>query len=1000
MGRATFGGGGDYSGLFASLYGGASGSGQTDTIRVELDKLEYQYAKGEITAEQFATAYETAAAGYQGTSDSKYYNAMQSAANVRKQTQDATDSDMQSQWQQGMISDDEWKAYVESRAAATQAGDPKAHEKWVKYGRELDNQIGDQKAEFAYENGGSINDLIRYYTQKLQTGRVSADSKEGRESTLRLNDLIDKRVGDDVSAGAQAIVNQINAGKASNADLLKFYKSKLASARPGSDMRKQLQGEVDKATATVAQDAMNARIEKGQYDYERGALSAKGYAALIRKEADGFKVSDPQQYYKMLEGALQIEKQAASAGRASSGSASAARNKSINQQIDGIQANRNYAQDIAKQIENGAKVVYDPTTGQNITVTPAIIKQVDKIIVDSFDQLTAAYTSKGKGFESEAAAAQKSKGAYITDHVTEHNSMAVEDSRHGVLVSINSALAHAEQNPDPEQALAEVAAAARMGNKWLQRVTTTQKTTTLPNAMRFGEASKQTAYTERTGMLALDPEKVSQDAALFQTLAILGDPNTPPEVALQAVAGIEGAFGTDAFGNSKLPKNMRDLVSRAGGLKDNQVSTLSGEKVQYAKDGVIQWADTEKSTLKTLDPMGNAVAIPKLVPKIDLGKNEEFVDVWVDINGEPTKITAVAKIESAFKAWKTTKVVTLGNGTKIPSGSALTADQMAAMEKEGLSLASYAKKEDALWFRSVEVPGGTDERGRQGMSMSFVQDVETGGWFAGDMIPLRNVQTNADGTVQMDSSGHMIATYPAFSDHISVPAPTSSQYPKKVQALVGVPGGIDVSEQKGRDVNGTLVPMSTADFSKSYFDPYKGMDVTSTSPGRKASWWDDQERQNRGHVAQAKALDVLRTNAQRDARKYGEPELAPKGGQKEALGAVAKGLGSILEASGLGQFAKSIGLNLGTPLSKGAGITPTVNKATGFVIPTFSGPSVSAQKPLFLPTATKLATPTIKVPTAAERAKVGVTITGTPLVKPIATPKPVTKKVVAGNVLS
>ena len=125
MARASFGGGGDYSSLFASVYGQAS------------------YADAAAKAE----------------------------AATKKAEQAATDQDMANQWQNGVISNTEWLDYIQTRIdalkASTLPADITAHEKWVGYQRVYTQQIGDADAEYKFSNGGSISELISYYQGKV-----------------------------------------------------------------------------------------------------------------------------------------------------------------------------------------------------------------------------------------------------------------------------------------------------------------------------------------------------------------------------------------------------------------------------------------------------------------------------------------------------------------------------------------------------------------------------------------------------------------------------------------------------------------------------------------------------------------------------------------------------------------------------------------------------------------------------------------------------------------
>ena len=197
MALVSFGGGGDPSGLFASLN------------RQHLQDIE-------ALAER--------------------------ASNRAAERSDAEDRDMFDKWQNGLIDDDAWLAYISERVEET-AGDPKEHQQWIETQREYETSIADNKMEFAYENGqATINQVIDYYRDRLTD--MDKDSQAFRELTGRLNQYVDKRNGDDIQAGAQDITDRIVMGKATIADLIKFYQGRLSGLRKNSSLYEQIQNEI------------------------------------------------------------------------------------------------------------------------------------------------------------------------------------------------------------------------------------------------------------------------------------------------------------------------------------------------------------------------------------------------------------------------------------------------------------------------------------------------------------------------------------------------------------------------------------------------------------------------------------------------------------------------------------------------------------------------------------------------------------------------------------
>src|SRR5687768_3496800 len=81
------------------------------------------------------------------------------ASSRSEEAKDTEDRDMFDQWQNGIVDDEAWLAYIAKRVEET-AGDPKEHQQWVETQREYTDSISDNKMEFAYENGdATINQL-------------------------------------------------------------------------------------------------------------------------------------------------------------------------------------------------------------------------------------------------------------------------------------------------------------------------------------------------------------------------------------------------------------------------------------------------------------------------------------------------------------------------------------------------------------------------------------------------------------------------------------------------------------------------------------------------------------------------------------------------------------------------------------------------------------------------------------------------------------------------
>lgn len=155
MGMADWGGGVDYSGLFAGL------------------ARQYEADVREATAR---------------------------AVNKAEEEQAADDAEKYDQWKNGLISDKEWIAYLEKRVRMTK-DDPKEHQRWVETLREHESAIQDAQMESRFETGEiSIHRLIAHYQSRMKG--VKKNSPAYREWASRYSQLVDARDGGYGSGGS------------------------------------------------------------------------------------------------------------------------------------------------------------------------------------------------------------------------------------------------------------------------------------------------------------------------------------------------------------------------------------------------------------------------------------------------------------------------------------------------------------------------------------------------------------------------------------------------------------------------------------------------------------------------------------------------------------------------------------------------------------------------------------------------------------------------------
>ena len=331
MGRASFGGAGDYSGLFASLY---------------------------------------------NQSESEAKRATEAAATRSKQALAAADDLAFSDWESGKISDDDLLAYIERRVSES-AGDPTDSARWLKVQEQYRVQIADSKAESAYAAGGDLADLIQYYEAKM-AGKQE-DSGGYRAAQQRVMQLRDQ-------ASEERFSNELNSlleRRASSKEVLDFYGKWKQLARPGSSLENKVDNAyTEKKAQNVLEDA-ETKMAKLQFDYTRGKISAAKYYNGIRDAASVYQTSDPVRYYQILQSAFKTKQEGSGGG--GGGSAVTSTLNSIIKLVDQWEA---------AQV-NGTATMFNPLTGQVETITADKIKKYDNQFIKGATNMASAYKAGG-----------------------------------------------------------------------------------------------------------------------------------------------------------------------------------------------------------------------------------------------------------------------------------------------------------------------------------------------------------------------------------------------------------------------------------------------------------------------------------------------------------------------------------------------------------------------------------------------------------------------------
>jgi cell fate (sporulation/competence/biofilm development) regulator YlbF (YheA/YmcA/DUF963 family) len=754
-----------------------------------------------------------------------YFASLYSAVRSNKNAvQAAADQDAFDQWQNGLMDDQTWLAYIATRISQT-ASDPTQHEKWVTAQRKYVTQIADNQAEFAYQNGGNIGDLITYYTRKM--GGLNSGSQEYRNVQLRLNDLMDTRSANDITDGSQRIQDQINAGTASYSDLLRFYRDHLSALRPSSALYKQVTSEIEKVTETLRVNTLNGEFEKLQYQYETKKLTGKAYAAQLRTMAEQFKVNDPQKYYQILEAANKLS---ASPGLYGGSGGSGGGGTSRANAIDLMQAQTQNLYQLIDQFDSGQSTGTD-RAGTAITFTPEMVKAIDQQIVDSLNATGAAYDAKGD--HSAAAHAYLQASQYVTGDgrspgaMQQHNTLPVSQQAQTLMLNASKALAQAAMNPDPSVLTTTAQTISNTYQTFVQGLTA--KATGETVALGEGQYGRSGT----TGLTPTDlatPEFIAQQTAIANALATVtaySTYTTPPDDAT-----VQAAFDLirQAFPNKSTPENpsaeanaiINMLVNPALRGPATQQGLRDGSVVQIADPSGFTVVGTRQADVSVLDPNGNPTWQTKNVPVDSKGNDiTGLVDVYVDVNGQPTRMMATVQ-ESAsplggvgFVATKKLTGLPSAGGISgdVAAGSAIDYRLVEQWQKDGtldrLRALGQVDIAPALPMKVVVIPAHTAVDGTFVQAVTFAQDPDTHLWYKND-LPVRGAQRIDGQYVKWDSTQHKwLFDWKAYSSADGVSRPYVGGNDRMMQAYMDAHPEIFFYDEDGnpvgtRDATGTV----------------------------------------------------------------------------------------------------------------------------------------------------------------------------------------------------
>jgi hypothetical protein len=174
-----------------------------------------------------------------------------------KEAQAAADQDAINKWRDGAMSDEEFRAYASQRATATA--------------------------------GGSDPDLAEYWA-----------------NTLR--DFESSILAETISLETERIQDEIAEGRATWDDLKNYLESQAATLPAGSPLGDQLRQQIGEVNDRVRDSRIGGEFAKIEYLFRSDQITGQDAAQQMRALADKYyKNTDPDQYYQILQAALQFD---------------------------------------------------------------------------------------------------------------------------------------------------------------------------------------------------------------------------------------------------------------------------------------------------------------------------------------------------------------------------------------------------------------------------------------------------------------------------------------------------------------------------------------------------------------------------------------------------------------------------------------------------------------------------------------------------------------------
>lgn len=942
------------------------------------------------------------------------------ASNRAERASDAKDRDMFDQWQNGLIDDDAWLEYISQRVQET-ADDPEEHQQWVETQREYESSIADSKMEFAYENGdATINQLIDYYRSRRD--RLDPDSQAYRDIVLKLNGFVDKQLGDDIQAGAQDITDRIVMGSATLGDLISFYQQRLKGLRPNSSLYEQITQEI--------RDLQSRQIEQGASGV--GGGSGGGRSSGGRRSSGGGSASYGSTYdqYSAATASGMVPKNevvaAALYERDNLGVSPQARQFSGTlpgmteaESDDFIQGARSHAKFMMDQFgdPDSDSIIYDPQTGQEWENTTENMRRWAYEYID-LSEMRARGQETGNKQDFSNMSGARNDIVEAVRNVQKANAIPFEENMHTLDSEYRRQLRLAESSGDPENIMAVNTAFGReferLGYNAISTPARDRKATRRDAAAR-DEFTPKPQTPRLRDALSRVPESLAEEAvARGQLLRAYGRGDPTEIIAAQtAYVAIEDHDPDlvdtsidiwDDMDNGVLPTgdSPASLALIAARMRDGERegTWMRVYDADNAGDGI---AIVPRAVTQSFDPM-TGEHVGHAMPRVG-NFNPENGDRWEQIytddrNGNPVLTWVISREEPLPLNTFVAGTGLIINGQKIQAGTKLTANLIRQIGGD------QAIKRKLDLGQVVTGPAGmvrtyTYKYGNQYVKAYWDNDLQ--GWSATpyNRYGLQIKSVNGVPTVVLDDDGTLGGNLRPFA-HLNVrPINYHGKNAQKFQEMINS-GEITPPMGWGYRVNasGEIEIDRENDFRDYWYDErYVTRRTGLWLNGQLVQWADPSFKTERTEDEKRNLLRESTRFDPKDRSKRQDPyERLARGGAETVFGGLIGGIGGLLE--GLGIFQGDPSRQDLPARSRAGSFGNEGTKNLGFLADNALARVKEAQAKRALEESARQALPRITLPRTVGPIMERVDLPSVPRTAPVipTAPRPVTKVVSSGGV--